>query len=367
MNERERLIRTLTCAGPDRPSYGDYFAYDSTRERWEREGLPSGLNNSTLFDHFGMDHTDIWSRDGILLWPRPKPPYEEAVLEDQPDYTLRRKSDGDVVRVLKNTPPPAMPQFVAHPVTDRASWRELQRRLDPASPEHLPHGLAALAAASPTRATPFGVWFGGTYGYIRNWMGVEAASYVFYDDPAWVEEMVAHLTLFFSGLAERIFSAGVQLDWVMFWEDMAYNGGPLLSPTLYERYCLPFYAKLIDLVRAHGVRVIGLDSDGNTSLLIPLWVDAGINVLHPMEAAAGMDVRITRRQYGTRVAFLGGIDKRALSCDRAAIDAEVIPKVNAMLDSGGGLLAEVDHGIPPDISYSNYCYFRDLVRSLCER
>ena len=112
--------------------------------------------------------------------------------------------------------------------------------------------------------------------------------------------------------------------------------------------------------------MIGLDSDGDVRRLVPLWLDAGFNVMHPMEAAAGMDVRETRRQYGTRLGFLGGIDKRALARGRRTIDAEVIPKVREMLDTGGGLIAEVDHGIPPDVSFADFCYYRELVRSLCE-
>ena len=35
------------------------------------------------------------------------------------------------------------------------------------------------------------MWLGGTYGYIRNWMGVENASILFYDDPALARDMVA--------------------------------------------------------------------------------------------------------------------------------------------------------------------------------
>ena len=195
---------------------------------------------------------------------------------------------------------------------------------------------------------------------------MEGASYAFYDDPAWVEEMLEYLTYFWSTLARRIFATGVQLDWVMLWEDMAYRAGSLLSPKLYTRYCLPFYGTLVDIARQNGVRVVMLDSDGDVHQLIPIWLDAGINVMHPMEVAAGMDGRETRRQYGTRVSFLGGIDKRAVAAGRAAIDAEVIPKVREMLDTGGGLIAEIDHGIPPDISLADYQYFRDRLRSLCE-
>jgi len=42
-------------------------------------------------------------------------------------------------------------------------------------------------------------------------------------------------------------------------------------------------------------------------------------------------------------------------------------ELGALLDSGGGLVAEVDHGIPPDISLDNYRYFRDLLWRLCEQ
>ena len=65
MNERERFVRTLICAHPDRPSYGDYLAFDSTRERWEKEGLSKGLSRQQLFDHFGFDHIDIWGNDRL--------------------------------------------------------------------------------------------------------------------------------------------------------------------------------------------------------------------------------------------------------------------------------------------------------------
>ena len=53
MNERERFIQTMTAGNPDRLSYGDYFCYDSTRLRWEKEGMPKDIN---LFRHFGFDH-----------------------------------------------------------------------------------------------------------------------------------------------------------------------------------------------------------------------------------------------------------------------------------------------------------------------
>lgn len=272
----------------------------------------------------------------------------------------------DVVRVLKNEPPPAMPQFLAHPVHDRATWEAFRSRLDPDTPGRLPVDLVETARRSPQRVTPLGAWLGGTFGYIRNWMGVERACLTFYDDPGLIDHMVSHLTHLHATLARRILAAGVQLDWVMFWEDMAYNHGSLISPGLYRRHCLPFYQVLVDLVRSHGVPVIGLDSDGNIEELLPLWLDAGIALMHPMEVAAGMDVRVARRRFGRNVTFLGGIDKRALAAGPRAIDAEVIPKVRSLQEAGGGVIVQCDHAVPPDVSLDNFRYFHERVRTLFE-
>lgn len=367
MNERERFVRTLTCASPDRPSYGDYLFYESTQKRWEQEGLPKGLSRQQLFDYFGFDHIDIWGNDRLSGFLHTAiPPFPGGVIEETAEYVIQR-SNGGIVKSLKNTPPPAMPQFLSYPVTDRKSWLDLKKRLDPDTPGRLPGNLSQLALDSPDRQMPLGIWLGGTYGIIRDWMGVENASYLFYDDPNLAEEMIDHLTYFYATLADKIFSTGIQLDWVMFWEDMCYNHGPLLSPDMYARYCLPFYRTMIEMVMRHNIKVIMLDCDGKIGDLIPLWHEVGINVMHPMEVAAGMDVREIRRQYGNQVRFLGGIDKRAISKGPAAIDAEVIPKVRAVMESGGGMVAECDHGVPPDISLADFEYFHNLVRTLFEK
>ncbi len=371
MTERERFVRTLTCTDPDRPSYGDYFFYESTQKRWELEGLPRGLGRVGLFDYFRMDHTDIWESDRLpikeLLFEGPIPSFKRMILEETANHIIQRDESGCLVRILKNVPPPAMPQFISFPVTDRESWCKFKRRLNPDTPGRLPDSLASFARSSLNRTTPLGAWLGGTYGFIRDWMGIENASYTFYDNPALLEEMVEHLTYFYSTLANQIFASGVQLDWVMFWEDIAYKNGPLLSPQKYRKYCLPFYYTMVEIVQKNGVKVIGVDSDGDIRELIPLWLDVGINVFHPMEVASGMDVRKIRRRYGTKACFIGGIDKRALAVDSKTIDAEVIPKVRELLDTGGGLVVECDHGIPPDVSLDNYQHFRSLIQQLSEK
>lgn len=360
MNRRERFLETMTFGTPDRPSSGDYFAYNSTRERWEREGLPQGVD---LDEYFNLDFNPFkWQvpvNSGVL------PGHESVVLEETERYTVV-KSGSSIVKTLKDTPPPAMPQFLSYPLQSRVDWEDYKRRLDPETPERLAGNFCQLVEEYNRRDYPLGMWVGGTYGYLRDWWGMENISLLLHDEPALIEEMVEWLTYFRTGLLDRVLKTGVQLDWVMFWEDMAYNAGPLISPGMFKKYCIPFYEKVMEKVNAAGITVAMVDSDGDVREIIPLWLDVGVSIMHPMEVAASMDVVEARKRYGKNIGFFGGIDKRAMAGTREQIKAEVVHKLEYCFGEGGFIPA-CDHGIPPDISFSNYCYFRNLVRQVTER
>ncbi len=353
----------MTFGRPDRPAEGDYFAYQSTRDRWEREGLPKGAD---LNRYFGMDFYPFGNPWRIPVSADIIPAFEEKILEETSDFTVKRTVSGDVVKILKNVLPPAMPQFISHPLSSEDDWKDFKRRLDPSSPGRLPEEQLSEPAALNSRDYPLGIWAGGTYGLMRNWWGVENISLLFYDNPALVEEMVETLIHLYGGLFDKVAGTGVKLDWVMFWEDMAYKTGPLISPGLYRKFCLRFYQVMMEKIRNAGVPVVMLDSDGCIDELIPMWLELGITVMHPLEVASGMDVVRLRREYGKHIGFFGGIDKRALAGTREDIRREVFPKLEACLGEGGFIPA-CDHGIPPDVSLDNYRYFRDLVRKSGER
>ncbi|HOF89994.1 MAG TPA: hypothetical protein PLZ36_18105, partial [Armatimonadota bacterium] len=66
-----------------------------------------------------------------------------------------------------------------------------------------------------------------------------------------------------------------------------------------------------------------------------------------------------RRDY-PRAVMVGGVDKREIAKDRAAIDAEVA-YVCQILDQGG-YIPTIDHAIPPDVSYDNFRYYLEVKR-----
>ncbi len=359
MNERQRFIETMTCGFPDRPSYGEYLYYESTRKRWESEGMPVDVD---IYRHFGLDHIDIWDKDCIPCDWMFNGLYERKLLEDTDEYQIWRETSGIVNKYLKNMPPPAMPLHLSFPVSDRDSWNDYKIKILESDSKIVID--SAMLKKWKDRTTPLGLWAGSSFGIVRNMCSVEQLSFMIYDNPELVLEIMDFLTEIYIDNFKSV-TEKVELDWVMFWEDMSYKNGSLVSPKKYKELFVPFYKKIMPLVEAAGIKVVMLDSDGNIDELIPIWLDLGINTMHPLEVAAGMDIRNVRKKYGRKVRFYGGIDKRALSKDRKSIDAEVIPKLRAMADDGG-FIAACDHAVPPDVSYDNFRYYRDLIRKTSE-
>ena len=151
-----------------------------------------------------------------------------------------------------------------------------------------------------------------------------------------------------------------KIDYAEIWEDMAYRNGPNISPKLFKKYIFPHYKRFIDLLKRNGVRLFVLDSDGNVQALLPLLIEAGVNCIFPLEAQSDMDARRLRKEYGESLAMMGNLDKRALIAGKAAIRKEVNNKFT-LIDEGG-YMPSVDHLVPPDVSFSNYEYYVNLLR-----
>lgn len=355
MNDRERFLAVMSYRPVDRGVFGVWTGgWPETYERWRREGWDP--------DRPERPPADRWLWEGG--WFFPNPPFERTVLEETADTVLYVNHEGITLRERKDNPHSSMPQFVRFPVEDRAGFRRFfAERMRPDLAARIGADVAERLAALRRRDAPLLVvsdrW-GGFFGGLRAMVGVERLCTLFYDDPPLVEEMMDAVADFIVAMMARILEL-TDVDCYGFWEDMAYRTGPLAGPQLFRRFALPRYRRVVDFVRSRGVPHVCLDSDGDVSSLIPIWLDAGIDTLYPFERQAGMDVLAVRRRYGRDLRLWFGLDKRALAAGPAAIDAE-IERVRPLLEEGG-YVAGLDHSMPPDVSYAN---FRHYWRRLAE-
>jgi hypothetical protein len=280
MNERERFYATMHYQPRDRGIIADFGFWDETLPVWHEQGLPRWVNAETSSAFFGMDYYERHVNISADLVPL----FEQKVIEDRGDHEIIQQTDG--VRVLRKKFMGSIPQPQEHLLVDRESWRKYYKpRLDPANPERYPPDWDECVKRwrDPQREQLVTLPGGSLYGKLRDWMGLENLSLVIYDDPAWFEEMVTTLADCTIGTLTRILETGGHFDACGMWEDMAYKAGPLLSPRHFKQYLVPHYRRIIDLLRKYGVDVIWLDCDGCIDKLIPLWLEAGVNCMFPLE------------------------------------------------------------------------------------
>jgi uroporphyrinogen decarboxylase len=214
------------------------------------------------------------------------------------------------------------------------------------------------------RDFPLGMMALSLLGMPRNYMGLENLSYAVYDQPALVEEMIEWQTYYSMEVIKKVLASGVTLDWAIFWEDICYNRGPIVSPDFVRKHMAPRYRKVVDLLRSGGVEVVCLDCDGLIDELLPIWVEAGVNAIFPFECAAGMDALKVRKRFGKDLVIVGNVDKRALAAGKNEID-EQVEKVK-MLVRDGGYFVNCDHHIPDNVSYENVVYWVNEIHKLSE-
>ena len=358
MTPRERFLRTMAFEPVDRIPYWEFGVLPGTMDRWYGEGFP---RDTSIRDHFGLD-----PREGVGVNFSMCPTFEPEVLEEQGEYQVYRDILGNVQRHFKDGRA-GMPEFLAHPIESRADFLELKKRYDPATPERYPVPWDEYVAKCRGRDYPLYLQafrHVGFFGPLRNWMGAEALLLGFYDQPAWIHEMMEFVADYIVGIVERI-GSDVQLDYVVFFEDIGYKTSSLISPAIFRDFMMGPYRRVTDAFRKHGCGVFFADSDGSNDDLIPLWIESGVNGYSPMEVQAeGMGPLELRARYPELLLY-GGIDKRVFALDRRAVYDEVMGKVPTMIERGG-YIPTVDHGVPPDASYDNYAYHWEILQAVCE-
>ncbi len=355
MNTRERFVKWMHFKDVDRPPWWELWYWQETLDRWYKEGLPEDVH---LLEYFGVDRRDdIGVKVGLF------PLFKEETIEETEEYRIFRDNEGVIRKEFKGDHAKStMPQFLRFPIETRADFEELKKRLNPYSPARYPLWWEEKKKMWKTRDYPVSIFVGSLFGWIRDWMGFERVALTLYDDIEFIEDMMEFLTWHILTVIKKAVEE-VDIDYAVFWEDMAYKSGPLISPTHFKKLMLPRYKKITKFLREQDIDVILVDCDGNISLLIPLWLEGGLSGVYPVERAAGMDPVLLRKQYGKELLIIGGMDKRALAEGREEIDKE-LEQLSYLFGFGGGYIPWCDHLIPPDVPFENYIYYLNRMKEI---
>lgn len=177
------------------------------------------------------------------------------------------------------------------------------------------------------------------------------------EDPDGVERLLDALMERHLATLEKVCAAvGDCCDVLRFGDDLGTDRGPFMRPSVYQRLFLPRHKALNAYVHAHSKMKTFLHSCGSLYKLMPDLVEAGYDVINPIQfVARDMDVARLKAEFGAQVTFWGG------GCDTRTIlnrgtPEEVFDHVCRQIETlapGGGFVFNTVHNIMPDCPPEN--------------
>jgi len=165
---------------------------------------------------------------------------------------------------------------------------------------------------------------------------------------------------------EKVCTAvGDIVDVVRFGDDLGTDQGPFMQPDLYREIFKPRHKMLCDYVHTHSSMHTFLHSCGSIDLVIPDLVEAGFEILNPVQTnARGMEPARLKRDFGKDVTFWGGgIDTRTVlnNGSPAEVRKQVLERLE-IFAPGGGFVFNTVHNILPDVPPENIVAMFDAIR-----
>ena len=326
INQRQRFLGTLLGDGTDRFPFFDLEPDEDTLKRWYQEGFPRRKSFSKYFN--------LETHHSVGLMLRSYPFYQKA-----PDLLYDQSS------------------FKGHYNPDQRS-RYARGFVKRSEGLHQEGRVLYVDASGGGLLQMLGV---------GDWDTLVSACFALIDRPQMVEDLVKRTTDFYCVCLERVLSK-VSVDYASFYEPIASNTGPVISPAMFERFAIPGYKKVIDLLEKYHIPLrILCTTGGDLTSFLPSLIDAGINGLWISNIrSARMEYPKLRRRFGSEVALIGGIDSTALTRDEAAVRKAVEETVPDLLESGHYLPC-LDDRPRANIPFANYRLYRQCLQKIARK
>ena len=138
--------------------------------------------------------------------------------------------------------------------------------------------------------------------------------------------------------------------------DFGGQSGPLISVKSYERLFKPFHKQLNDWIHDNTTWKTFMHTDGSLIPLIPHFIDAGFDILNPIQwAAKNMTPVELKREFGEQLVFWGGAIDSQKTLPFGTPD-EVRVEVRARIEdfrAGGGWIFNTVHNVVANVPVEN--------------
>ena len=321
MNERERFRRLFRGESVDRPPLLEEGVRDQVLEGWYKQGLPHGKTHLEVFgltphENIGPDLKYVNSYFGRIF-----------------DLSAREYRNA----------------FDVSPRRFPEDWSQTVKRL-----EHRDHIVCIWASRGFFPALGVG-----------DWPTLEQALIGTIRAPVKIRDRMQMYGDFCVRMLEKTLQ-DVEPEFIYLSEPISDSEGPLISPAAFEEFMIPVYERIATTARNHGCENILLSTYGNTSLLFPALIDAGITMLWISEAAEvpELDYRNLRREFGPDLGLVGGIPLSLLRSESPESMRGRLEEIVAPLLKAGRYVPLAGGRVREEIPWAVYKCYREVLAEL---
>jgi uroporphyrinogen decarboxylase len=373
MNARDLFLNTLNFKTVNRIPFMPGSPRESTLKTWHTQGLAQGADYYTeLCSILNIDPGEakpdfVKPPVSFIMIPQ----FEEKVMERKNGHLVVQDWKGNICEIsdrydvtyLRTARDFVTRKWIKCPVESRADWDQMKTRYRPDDPDRFAEDFNDwVKKNAPSDNRIIQISFNGPFWQLREWLGFENLCIKFIDDPDLIHEMITFWTDFISDVLTLLLKK-IRVDYTVICEDMAYKTRSMISSDMARTFLKPAYDRWVKKLKAGGCTIIDMDSDGYIGDLIPIWIDSGITTCDPLEVAAGCDINQFRKRFNHDISFRMGVDKRLMAKGGQYIKDEIRRLSPVIRD--GGYIPGCDHGVPPDISWSNFVDYAGLLAKEC--
>ncbi len=193
---------------------------------------------------------------------------------------------------------------------------------------------------------------------------VEFACDILTDPDRVLEQQEAGLAYWLARTGRVIDRYGPYIQGIVIAGDMGTQSGPYVSREHFDTFTLPYLQKYCRFVHENSDLRIHLHSCGSIAPLIPSLVEAGVDILNPVQiSAANMDPTDLKQRFGDKMCFWGG------GCDTQNVLPWATPEavrdhvrsLVGIFRPGGGFVFNQVHNIMGNIPPENVVAMLDAA------
>jgi hypothetical protein len=148
--------------------------------------------------------------------------------------------------------------------------------------------------------------------------------------------------------------------------DFGTQHGPFISVAAYRRLFKPYHRRLNDLIHARSGWKVFIHSCGSVVKLIPEFIEAGFDILNPVQcSAAGMDAARLKQEFGRDLVFWGGCvnTQHTMYASPEEVYREVRERID-VFNRDGGFVCNAVHNVQGNSPIENVlAMFRAIADS----